>query len=261
MKPRRSIEDRAIITRCVVLLAWLCLVPTALAEQLQNHSPAGLLDGTPRVLVVNGYSTSAHWPRILQQEVDVLLGPDIVEVRSAIKGGTPIARWIDVETGERLWTWNEVLRPKLHDKHDRPVVVLAQQSLQWVFGRRFEGIRHADDQERINQGAKALKLYAETLLEDGADEVLIATHIYKHRMEPEIGNESFALDALLKRKPPRIHRGPDVWTPTKRDYPRAFARDGVHPNRLGAELMAQLWFETLLSHEPHSSKFATSTRR
>lgn len=261
MKPRRSIDDRATITRYVVLIAWLCFVPNALAEPTQRRSPAGLLDGTPRVLLVNGYSTSAHWPQLLQQKVDEMLGPEIVEVRSAIKGGTPIARWIDVETGERLWPWDEVLRPKLRDQQDRPVVVLAQQSLQWVFGRRFEGIRHADDQERIKQGAKALQIYADALLEDGADEVLIATHIYKHRMEPEIGNESFALDALLKRKPIHIYRGPDVWTPTKRDYPHAFARDGVHPNRLGAELMAQLWFETLLSHKPHSSKFATSARR
>ena len=32
-------------------------------------------------------------------------------------------------------------------------------------------------------------------------------------------------------------------------FPKAFARDLVHPNSIGAEVMAQKWFETLLKHD------------
>lgn len=255
---RRRIARRSFASQFAGVVLMFGLVSPILAQLSSVPTPAGLLDGTPRVLVVNGYSTSARWPRILQQKIDHLLRPGVVEVRSAIKGGTPIAGWLDVDTGKRLRPWNQILQPNLQDDRNRPVVVLAQQSLQWVFDRRFEGIRDADDGERIQRGATALKIYADALLEDGADEVLIATHIYKHRMEPEIGNESFALDALLKRKPPQISRGPDVWTPTERNYPRVFARDRVHPNHLGSEIMAQLWFETLLSHQPWSKGVGAS---
>ena len=74
-------------------------------------------------------------------------------------------------------------------------------------------------------------------------------HIYKHPMEPQIGNERLALAELMRRKVPGLVAGPDVWTPTKERYPQAFAADKVHPNNLGAEIMAQKWFETLLKHD------------
>ena len=68
-------------------------------------------------------------------------------------------------------------------------------------------------------------------------------------MEPEIGNERLALAEFLKRSKPNVHTGPDVWEPTKKLFPKAFARDLVHPNSIGAEVMAQKWFETLLKHD------------
>ena len=83
----------------------------------------------------------------------------------------------------------------------------------------------------------------------GLEQVHIAMHIYKHPMEPEIGNERLALAELLKRKIPGIVAGPDLWTPTKQRHPDVFASDGVHPNALGAEIMAQKWFETLLEYD------------
>ncbi|MBW3599335.1 MAG: hypothetical protein KY475_18960, partial [Planctomycetes bacterium] len=67
--------------------------------------------------------------------------------------------------------------------------------------------------------------------------------------EPEIGNERLALAEFLKGEDPHVHAGPDVWTPTKRHYPQAFARDRLHPGPLGNEIMAQLWFEALLKHD------------
>ena len=40
-----------------------------------------------------------------------------------------------------------------------------------------------------------------------------------------------------------------MWEPTRQHYPKAFARDLLHPNSIGAEIMAQAWFETLLGHD------------
>ena len=106
-----------------------------------------------------------------------------------------------------------------------------------------------NDDERIKIGADAIRRYAELILEDGADTVVIGMHIFKHSMEPEIGNERLALAALMKDKPPRIESGPDTWQPTKQHFPLAFDRDRLHPNYIGAEIMAHYWFDALLKRE------------
>jgi len=209
-----------------------------------------ILDERPKLfVVVNGYSTSFQWPRFLQRKLDRHFGRRIIEVKSATKVGTPIARWMDAQTGEPLKPWIDVLRPALAATDERPRIVLAQQSLQWAFGSRGDGIRNSDDRQRIRQGADVLQKYTEGMLKDGAQQVFIAMHIYKHPMEPEIGNERLALSELQKREIARVHAGPDVWEPTKKLYPKAFAQDGVHPNSIGSEVMAQMWFETLLEHD------------
>ena len=209
-----------------------------------------ILDGEPKRLVVHGYSTSFRWPAILQRKLDrYFKGRRVIEVKSALKGGTPIARWIDLETGKPSPAWQMLLKPMLKGRGDEPVIVLAQQSLQWVFGNRRVGIRSADDEQRILQGAEALRVYSEQLAKDGADLTLIATHIYKVTMEPAIGNERLALSEFLESMPEKTASGPDVWEPTRELYPLAFAGDRVHPNRVGAEVMAQKWFECLLEHD------------
>lgn len=209
-----------------------------------------ILDGTPKTIVVNGYSTSFRWPAILQRKLDRYFGyKRVIEVKSATKGGTPIAGWINVETGKPKQPWLETLRPALRQPEDTPVIVLAQQSLQRAFGSRREGIRDANDLNRIRHGADALEKYVKLLKEDGADLVFVAMHIYKKPMEPQIGNERLVLDELMRRNIPGIVPGPDVWTPTKKLYPEAFAKDLLHPNHLGAELMAQKWFVALLKYD------------
>ncbi len=209
-----------------------------------------IFDGKPKIVVVNGYSTSFHWPAILQQKLDRYCGAKrVVQVRRATKGGTPIAKWIDVKTGEPRESWRIVADALERPDKATPVIVLAQQSLQWVYGDRREGIRNKDDAERIGQGADALEKYSRLLLRDGADLVFVGMHIYKHRMEPEIGNERYALEELTRRKIAGVLPGPDVWTPTQRLYPKAFARDLAHPNAIGAEVMAQHWFEALLKYD------------
>jgi len=238
------------------VLAVICILAAGGYASAANNrtKPANekikIFDGKPRVIVVNGYSTSFHWPALLQTKLDRHFGDKrVLTVKSATKGGTPIAGWLNVKTGEPLRPWRNVLRPMLLDSDDTPVILLAQQSLQGVFGSRREGIRDANDKERIRQGGDALEKYVRLLKKDGADLVFVAMHIYKHPMEPQIGNERLALAELLKRKIPNVVAGPDVWEPTKKLYPQAFARDKMHPNALGAELMAQKWFETLLKYD------------
>ena len=53
------------------------------------------------------------------------------------------------------------------ERGKRPVIVLAQQSLQFVYpGDRRHGIRNAQDEERIKIGADVIQRYAELILED-----------------------------------------------------------------------------------------------
>jgi len=243
----RACRPEIPVVRVLLLILALCVV---VYGEGGKSDPAKLriFDGTAKTIVVNGYSTSFQWPRLLQDKLDRMCnGERILTVKPALKGGTPVVGWIDVKTGRPSQAWLKILRPKLRD--DRPVIVLAQQSLQGVFGRPAEGIGGPDDKERIRQGADALEKYVRLLKRDGADIVFVATHIYKHPMEPAIGNERYALAELLRRQIPSVVGGPDVWTPTKERYPQAFGRDGVHPNRLGAEIMAQKWFEALLRYD------------
>ncbi len=188
---------------------------------------------------------------MLQRKLDRYFeGESPVCVEKAVRERTPIAGWIDVDTSEPKEPWRDIMQPMLANVEDRPIIVLAQQSLQFAFGGQSEGIRGPGDEERIRRGAAVLEKYVRLLQSDGADLVIIALHIYKHAMEPGIGNEKYALETLLKRNLPQVERGPDVWTETKAHYPKAFASDLLHPNSMGAEIMAQLWFETLLGREP-----------
>ena len=206
--------------------------------------PSQIFTGEDRVFVVNGYSTSRDWPGLLQRKLDRYFdGDSPIRVVNTWESRSPIDDWINTNTDERTALWEENLAPALD--RDVPVVALAQQSLQGVYGDYSVGIRGSDDDERIQQGADAIETYARLLLEDGADHAVVATHIYKTGMEPEVGNERLALDALLSRDPEGISRGPDVWTPTRDHHPEAFAEDGVHPNTIGAEIMAHYWFERL----------------
>jgi hypothetical protein len=227
----------------ILAIALLSTSPVCAAENLK------IFDGKAKTVVVNGYSTSFQWPKLLQRKFDRFFdGKRVIEVKSATKGGTPIAKWMDVKTGNPLRPWNQTLKPAL-EQSENATIVLAQQSLQWAFGDRTAGIEGKDDQKRIKVGADIIQRYAENMLADGADEVFIAMHIYKHGMEPEIGNERFALSELIKKNNPHIHQGPDVWIPTKANYPNAFAGDLQHPNAMGSEIMAQKWFETLLQFD------------
>jgi len=211
------------------------------------RQPVPVFDGREGVIVVNGYSTSKLWPDFLQRKLDRYFGGRVLYVDTAIEAGTPIAKWMDPDTGAPKAPWNETLAPALD--RERPVVVLGQQSLQFAFGPRTEGIDGPDDGTDIERGADVLERYARALLEAGATAAFVATHIYKDPLEPLIGNERLALEAVLQRDVRGLVRGPDVWKPTKAHYPAVYKSDGVHPNEAGAEIMAHHWFRRFLESD------------
>lgn len=224
------------------------------ADQESTPEDVRIFSGEPCLLIVHGYSTSAHWWAFLQRKVDrYMQGPDkrVVEVQLCNKGGTPISRWMNVETRERSEAWKQRFTPMIQaETGKRPVIVLCQQSLQGVYPPEFgAGIRNAEDQKRIERGAEVIRRYANTILEDGAAAVVVGMHIFKQGMEPQIGNERLALAALTSRKPARIFAGPDTWEPTSKQHPLAFDTDKKHPNYIGAEIMAHYWFAALLERE------------
>jgi hypothetical protein len=234
-----------------VALAGLSVLGTIVCVAgCSDTSNLRIFDDSHKLIVVNGYSTSVQWPELLKKKMYRFTGgqPQI-DIQSAIHHGSPVARWIDLETGDPKKIWTDKLTPILRGKGERRAILLAQQSLQGTFGDFTEGIKNNEDDERIERGADILTKYVELLKEEGADLIFIATHIYKHPMEPEIGNERLALRKLMERNIPGVLPGPDVWTPTRDLYPTVFQRDGLHPSLIGAELMAQLWFETLLRHD------------
>jgi hypothetical protein len=244
-------QSRFFLSTGRAILLVLFAQAFALADQPETTR---IFRGEPRLLVVHGYSTSQHWWAFLQRKIDRYSGGAdlrVVEVRLCNKGGTPIARWMNLETGQRTEAWTRMLTPMIEaEQGKRPVIVLAQQSLQFAYpGDRRNGIRSSEDDERIKIGADSIRRYAELILEDGADAVVIGMHIFKHSMEPEIGNERLALAALMKHKPPRIDSGPDTWEPTRQHFPLAFDGDKLHPNFIGAEIMAHHWFDALLKRE------------
>ena len=126
-----------------VILLVLFAQSTTSADQPEKLP---IFNGEPRLLIVHGYSTSAHWWAFLQRKIDRYSGgadERVVEVKLCNKGGTPIARWMNLDTGERSEAWKRMFTPMVEaEQGKRPVVVLAQQSLQFAYpGERRSGVR------------------------------------------------------------------------------------------------------------------------
>ncbi len=231
------------------------VAPGAPAQATAVRTTSPLLDGTEKSLVVVGYSTSYAWPSMLQEMLDEHAGGQrTYHVLNAVVGGSPIGRWIASPDSEDYQaTYAAMLRdffdpePRLRADQPAPTVAVVQQSLQRTPTpeTRLGPVVRADDKRGIEIGADALEKLASQLHDDGIERVYIGMHIYKDGYEPEIGNERFALDALLRRGHDFVFEGPDVWSLTIREHPEAFAEDGLHPNERGAKIMAAAWYRAL----------------
>jgi len=242
-------EQADLRTGCSLSLC-VCLILFTGILSARSSGKLEIFSGEPRLVIVNGYSTSFHWWRILQRKIDRYTGNNhSIEIVGATQSRSPIAYWYSLKKKRPRGPWKEKLRPALQSKGERPAIVLAQQSLQGSFDKGVNGIQDRGDRMQINHGADVLEMFVNALHKDGADLVFLATHIYKRSKEPKIGNERYALAELVKRDTPGFHEGPDVWDATRQHFPQAFVRDMVHPSAMGDEIMAQKWFETLLEHD------------
>ncbi len=260
--PRAALLHRLFPLACALLLGALAACaprpsgPPA-AEQPTStaaRSASSLLDGRPKSIVIVGYSTSYVWPQMLQELLDGHAGGRTYHVLNAVVGGSPVGRWI-AEPGSEEYeeTYGAMLRDffgpdaRLRGEAPEPSVALLQQSLQRTPtpATRLGPVSAADDAEGIRIGADAFEKLALQLRADGIEQVWIGTHIYKQGYEPEVGNERFALAALIERGHDFIFAGPDLWSRTLREHPEAFTEDGLHPNVDGSKLMAVAWYRAI----------------
>ena len=221
--------------------------------------PAPLLDGHEKSIVVVGYSTSYAWPSMLQEMLDRHSGGErVYHVLNAVMGGSPVGRWIaDPSSEDYQATYGAMVRDffgpdaRLRGNAPAPTVAMLQQSLQRTPTpeTRLGPVTSVHDKEGIRVGADSLEKLGMQLVDDGIERVYIGMHIYKEGFEPEVGNERFALAALLQRGHDFVFEGPDVWSLTIREHPEAFAEDRLHPNERGGKIMAEAWYRTFAGED------------
>jgi hypothetical protein len=233
------------------ITASLWMAACATSSEAPDTGPTALLDGKEKTFLVVGYSTSYAWPAMLQEMLDEHTdGERVYHLMNAVAGGAAVEIW-NAAPGTRDHDRTIAAAKcdffggmRLLGSAPRPTVALCQQSLQFTRTQRGP-IARADDDEGIEIGADALEKLAHSLRALGIDTVVYAMHIYKHPIEPEVGNERLALARLLGRGHDFILAGPDVWERTRDEYPDCFAEDGLHPNERGMKLMAEAWYRSL----------------
>ncbi len=245
--------------RGLILVAGVATLTSCVAAGGASDAAASrngnLLDGVEKSLVVVGYSTSYAWPQMLQEMLDEHSGGTrTYHILNAVIGGSPVGRWIAPPDSQDFQDTYGAMRndffgsgARLRGSAPAPTVAILQNSLQRTPTRatRLGPVTSANDETGIEIGADALERLVAQLREDGVERVYIAMHIYKEGFEPEVGNERFALAALLRRGRDFIFEGPDVWSLTIREHPEAFTEDRLHPNERGAKIMAEAWYRAL----------------
>ena len=231
----------------------------AVGAVMPVEDPGTVLDGQEKSLVLVGYSTSYAWPTMLQDMLDEHAGGTrTYHLLNAVIGGSPVGRWIAApESEDYQATYGAMLKDffgndaRLRGDLPAATVAMAQQSLQRTPtpDTRLGPVTSIDDRAGIEIGADALEKLANQLRDDGIERVYYGMHIYKPGYEPEVGNERFALEALLARGHDFIFAGPDVWSATIREHPAAFTEDGLHPNERGGKIMAEGWYRALAGDE------------
>lgn len=244
----------------VCLAATGCGASDAANDEAHSASNAvaqasPVLDGSERSFVLVGYSTSYAWPAMLQEMLDEHAGGRrTYHLLNAVVGGSPVGRWIADPSSKDYQDTYAAMRSdffgddaRLRGDAPPPTVAILQQSLQRTPTpeTRLGPVTTVDDAHGIGVGADALLRLVDQLRADGIEQTFVAMHIYKEGYEPEVGNERFALEALLARGHDYVRRGPDVWSLTISEHPGAFTEDRLHPNERGAKIMAEAWYRTL----------------
>lgn len=227
----------------------------------------GILDGTEKSFLVNGYSTSASpdeenaWPAVLQKMLDDHVGATVPEERvyhvfSHTVGSTPIAWWSaqngDLGCGDGSYidqslSWYVNPGTQLTNGAPPAKILLAQQSLQWAFDCqvREAGIANENDLANIEHGADEIEYFVDQFVAGGIEQVYMASHIYqKNELSVPTFTEQYglirALDFVEELRP-----GPYLWWATEHVYPDGYNLDGRHPNLGAANTMAVYWYLVL----------------
>lgn len=251
----RSVPLSTSLALLTILSGLACVVDVPNKSEPETDRISPVLDGTEKSFVLVGYSTSYAWPKMLQEMLDEHSGGErMYHLLNAVIGGSPVGRWIaPPDSSDYQDTYGKMLRdffghePRLRGAAPKPTVAIVQQSLQRTptGATRLGPVVSAHDKRGVEIGADALMQLVRQLRDDGVDDVYIAMHIYKEGYEPEVGNERFALAALLDRGHDYIHEGPDVWSLSLKEHPDAFTEDRLHPNERGGKIMAEAWYRTL----------------
>jgi len=243
---------------CLALTACGSSDPSGGAAEVGRTATAEaapVLDGIEKSFVIVGYSTSYAWPAMLQEMLDEHAGGERkYHLLNAVIGGSPVGRWIADPASEDFQDTYALMtrdffgaQARLRGDAPEATVAIVQQSLQRTPtpDTRLGPVASADDSRGIEIGADALDKLVDQLRADGVEQVFLAMHIYKEGFEPEVGNERFALEALLARGHAYIRAGPDVWSLTIGEHPDAFTDDRLHPNERGGKIMAEAWYRAL----------------
>lgn len=263
----------ALLTPCILIILLLgcrssqVVEETSTAAEVESvtvftrTSPLDIpvLDGQEKSIVVIGYSTSFVWPTMLQDMLDAHAGERMYHILNAAVSASPVQRWIAKPQSKGYQATYGAMRrdyfgetARLREEIPAPTIALCQQSLQRTLAHKGP-VPSLQDKRGIEIGANALEQLATRLYHDGIEKVYMATHIYKTGYEPEVGNERFALHALIQRNHPFLFEGPDLWSLTLTEYPSGFANDGVHPNERGAKVMAEAWYRTIAGEKADQS--------
>ncbi len=249
------------ILALAILLTIILVNPSLCNGEGSAHS-GHLFDGKEKTLVFVGYSTSYRWPNILELMINRQFEDQIIyHVANAAAGGAPVGPWI-ADPDSRDWkrsyertlidfflpleSWPKMEGRRRFPNVPQPTVALLQQALQLT----SPIIQGPDDHQNIKQGADAMQKLCEALHADGIELIFITSHIYKYTHEPQVEHEKYALAELLKRGLPYVWPGPDVWNPTREQWPQVFTQpDQVHLNKPGDGLDARLWYEHLQRYD------------
>ena len=144
---------------CKLILVNVLILAISSHAVADDDPSIRIFDGEPRLLIVHGYSTSQHWWAFLQRKIDRYSGGPVnrvIEVRLCNKGGTPIARWMSLESGKRSEAWEQMLTPMISaEQRKRPVPILARILRQWIEATDQQEDRHvgAQDGQRMTTDA------------------------------------------------------------------------------------------------------------
>jgi len=217
------------------------LVPSGSARHAPPESE--FLTGAPASLVVFGEAQSFVWPTMLQ---------DLLDTHAQV-GGIYTVINASTTAGAEQWSAPEGLEQFVAAATRQrgapaPRIALCQVSLRGIGDERGP-VKTEHDMLGAESGADALERLARSLHALGVEHVLFATSPYREGADPELSLERVALERLLARGLDFVGPGPDLYGPTRRYFPDAYASVDGGLNEFGIKLLGEEWYRFLAGPE------------